>query len=63
MEFICFFLLGVLRVYLEKEDVIESVKIGKFVCCDGNNEFLLWFIEKVELEFVNGNIRKILDIL
>lgn len=50
-------------MYLEKEDVIESVKIGKFVCCDGNNEFLLWFIEKVELEFVNGNIRKILDVL
>ena len=61
MESICSPPPGASRAHLEKEDVTESVKTGKLVCCDGNNEPLLWPTEKAELEPVNGNTRKISD--
>ena len=61
MESICSPPPGASRAHLEKEDVTESVKTGKLVCCDGNNEPLLWPTEKAELEPVNRNTRKISD--
>ena len=61
MESICSPPPGASRAHLEKEDVTESVKTGKLVCCDGNNEPLLWPTEKAELEPVNGSTRKISD--